>query len=40
MGSDLNTVKSASYEIALDNNSGLTVRFEKKKPLHLKLMMR
>jgi len=31
MDSDLNTVKSASYEIALDNDSGLIVRFEKKK---------
>ena len=31
MDSNLNTVKSASYEIALDNDSGLIVRFEKKK---------
>jgi len=31
MGSDLSAVKSANYEIALDNSAGLIIRFDKKK---------
>jgi len=31
MGSDLNAVKSANYEITLDNSAGLIILFDKKK---------
>ena len=31
MGSDFSAVKSANYEVALDNSSGLIIRFDKKK---------
>ena len=31
MDSDLSATKSANYEIALDNSSGLIIRFDKKK---------